>query len=282
VRGELILRVVVAVVLAAAAAVGFVLWIPVTAVNHQVLRSLGVTRPVSGFEPKPTVETLQPSTSALEAVKKAAATAPAETGTLAVGWKGTDKKSSASVSLTVLPTLGDARDAQGEASTEYLAVSALVDQGDKYTGALSVPGVPHAAGASFVSATSTSGTVKPTAERIDVAVFRAGRVVAVVFVDGAATSAATSLRALSVAEYRHLRQVGTQPALSKTTVPVVAAVVYVVVAIAVIGAVEALPTVRRVVHERRVLAHEEAIRRQRATRGSKVVRRQANRVRTRR
>lgn len=258
------------------AALGYVLWIPTRHANPAKVVALAVTQPVQGFRTHPAAAERNASASPLRAVQQAAATAPAETAVATVVWKGVGQNSAGSLLVLALPTGRAAHAARTEARTSYLGQTSLTPEGYGYAGALGSAGVPGAHGATFVK--GTSPTTSPTSRRTDVEVFSVGRVVVVATAQASGNQAKAAVDALALAEYRHLLRTGGAPHLAQTTIPVVASLLYAVVAAAVLSAVQLGPSVRATVRRRRAEARETAIRRERASRGSKVVKRRAGRT----
>ena len=91
------------VVVAALAAGGYFLFIPITHLESARLAGLVVTRPgISGFKTKPSGASVQPaSKSALGAIRRSAAQAPNATGGYTVSWNGTKSPEDA-LSLSVM------------------------------------------------------------------------------------------------------------------------------------------------------------------------------------
>ncbi len=120
-------------------------------------------------------------------------------------------------------------------------------------------------------------TITASTPRVAVVIFRAGRVVAGATVDAKGKDATTTVQALAPAEYRHLARVGPDLVLGETVLPLVASLVYALVALAVLAAAEITPGVVIAARGRRHDAHVAAQRRARVARGSKVVKRHASR-----
>lgn len=275
VRRVLLWRVLAGVVLLALAIVGYVLWIPARHPNGAKLSALATTRPVSGFRSDPRTAAPAPAKSSLAAVKAAASATPGQTGIYTVDWKGEAKDADASLVVLATPTAADARAVHADASDTYLRQTSFTRTGYGYGGVLHVGAVPGSSAAYYLAGTSPT-TTKST-KRTDVVLFRVERVVVVVVVTDTGTRAGPAADAMAAAAYRHLLQVGGRPTLAETSYPAVATVVYVVVAVVVIAAVELAPGGVALVRRRRQVAFEAALRRERASRGSKVVKRHASR-----
>jgi hypothetical protein len=280
VRRVLIWRVVVMVALLVLAVIGYVLWIPVHHANAAKLAALATTRPVSGFRADPRTATPAPASSVLASVKAAASSTPGQTGIYTVDWTGKAKDSDASLVVVVTPTISDAKAARADASDAYLKQTSFTRDGFGYGGVLHLRSVPGSSGAYYLG--GTSPTITKSTKRTDVAVFRVDRVVVAVIVRDSGTRAGPALDSAARAEYRHLVHVGGHPTLAETSYPAVATVVYAVVTVAVLAAVLLAPNALGVLRRRRQLAFEEALRRERAGRGRKVVKRHAGRSGARR
>lgn len=269
-------RWVAATVVLGLAALGYVLWIPVRHPDPARVAALAVTGPVHGFRVRPHATETPAANSQLGAVKAAAAATPGQTAVYTVAWKGATKESAAALVVLALPTAHDARSARHDAEQAYLSRTSLTSDGYGYAGALTLRAIPGATGATFVA--GTSPTVTAATRRTDAEVFSVGRVVVVATAQGVGSQAKASVNSVALAEYRHLERTGAAPALAETSFPVVASLVYVAVAAAVLIAVQLTPGGAVAVRRRREAAWEAALRRERASRGSKVVKRQAGRT----
>ncbi len=276
VRHDRMRRVGGAAALAVVAAVGFVLWIPMQRPDASRLAHLVITSPLAGLHGPPKRSAAPATSSPLEAVRGAAASTPGETGVYSVAWQGAGPVSTASVSATVLPSRTSAHAARGDATRAYLRRSSFTGSGYGFGGTLEVRSVPGAAGAYFLRGTSPVTTA--STPRAAVVIYDVGRVVVDVTAYGEGAATATAARALAVAEYRHLLQVGGDPQIARTVLPLVASIVYVVVALAVIGCSPLVPAAFAWIRHRRALADEAALRRERVARGKKLVRRRARRA----
>lgn len=257
------------------AVLGYALWIPVRHPAPGRVAALALTRPVQGLRPHPTTAESAPSASPLAAVSAAAATTPGQTAVETVSWKGTTKDTAAALVVLALPTVHDASLTRVQAEASYLSKTSLTSVGYGYGGPLTLPAVPGAKGASFVA--GTSPTVTSSTRRTDAEVFALGRVVVVATAQGRGNDAKTRVDALAVAEYHHLRNGNSRPDLAETSFPLVASVVFAGAAAAVLAVTQLAPWALATVRGRRQAAWEEALRRERASRGSKVVKRRAGR-----
>lgn len=267
-------RWVAAAALICLAAVGYVVWIPVVRPNPAKVARLAVTAPVRGFDSHPTTTETDAAASPLAAVRKAASSAPGQTAVYTVAWKGAaTKKSASALVVLALPSVGEAKTAQAEAEKSYLGQSSLTADGYGYGGKLK-PAVSGATGAYYLA--GTSPTVTASTSRTDAELFRVGKVVAVATVQDTGAKADDAVAALVRAEHGHLERT-TVGSLGETSYPLVATVVYAAVAAAVLVALQLSPWAVTVVRRRREAAWEAAVRRERASRGSKVVKRRAGR-----
>lgn len=269
-------RWVLASVVLGVGALVYVLWIPVRQPDPARVAALVVTKPVKGFLAHPRAAESNAAVSPLAAVKAAASETPGQTAVYTVAWKGDTKKSASAVVVLALPTAHDTAAARADAAKSYLSESSLTSEGFGYSGTLALPSVPGASGATFVAGTSPSVTA--TTRRTDAEVFSVGRVVVVATAQGKGAQAKTAVDALALAEYHHLRHIGARPSLGETSFPVVASTVYAVVAAAVLAVGLLAPWALVAFRQRRIAAWEAAVRRERASRGSKVVKRRAGRA----
>lgn len=274
------MRIGLGVLLSAAALAGLFVFVLVRRPNPGRLAALAVSGPgAHAGHAHGTAGTA--SASGLQPVRRAAASSPGETGVYTVTWPATRGSKSArtataaSLDLYVLPDVTSAEATRRAAAGVRLAQSSMTAKGLGFSGRLHLSGVPGIEAASYIS--GTSPTLSASVPHVDVAVFRVGRVVAVGQAGGStAGAAAAAVSKLVGAEHRHLAATGGRPALGETTVPPLATAVYLVVAAALVASVEASPAVVATVRRRRHAARAEAIRRERASRGRKVVKRRGS------
>ena len=273
---HLVIRAVTAVVLVGLGIAGYVLWIPVHRPDLRKVAALVVTSSVVHLRAHPTTSALDPATAvSIAAVKTAAVATPAETAVYSVQWKGLAPVTAGSVQLIAVPTVKSARSVQQEMLATALSQTSLTGAGYGFGGTTSVSGIPGAKGAYYVK--GTKPTITASTPRVTVVIFRKGRVVADATVEAKGKEATTTARALAAAEYHHLARVGPDLVLGQTVLPLVASLVYALVALAVVAAVEATPGVVTTTRRRRHDAHVAAQRRARVARGNKVVKRHAAR-----
>lgn len=267
-------RVGVGVALGGLAIAGFFLFVVTQVPSESLLAQLAVPGPAAHLPGQPHGRAEPASRSRLASLRRAAAATPGGTGSYAVRWNG-NKARAATLELYVLPSGPDALAALRAAEGASLAQSSLTAVGFGYAGILQVPGVPGARGASYVS--GTSPTVTPSAPHLDVAVFRVDRVVVVARAAGAtAGEARANLLRMARAERRHVLLAGARPSIARVSVPPLAAAAYLVVAALVVAAAVGSPAIVATVRRRRLAAREEAVRRERAARGRKVVKRRGS------
>ncbi len=270
------IRIATAVVVVGLGIGGYLLWIPVHRPDPRKVAVLAVKRPVARLRAHPKTAIADPATAVpISAVKSAAASTPGETAAYSVNWKGIAPVTGASVELVALPTLPSALSAHKEIVASELSQTSFTDAGYGYGGKTSVPGIPGAAGAYYLKGTSPKVTA--TTPRVAAVIFLAGRVVVDVAVDAKGADATTTARALASAEYHHLERVGARPVLAQTLLPLVASIVYVLVALAVLAVAEVTPRLVTTAQQRRREARVAAQRRARVARGNKVVKRHAPR-----
>ncbi len=276
VRSNRLWRWVLATVVLGLAALGYALTIPVRHPAAARVAALAVTRPVAGFQAHPHAGQSSATASLLSAVKAAAAATPGETAVYTVTWKGKSKSSATALVVLALPTVQDARAARTEAQKSYLNRASLTPAGYVYAGSLALASVPGAKGATFTGGTSPVTTA--TTRRTDAEVYALGRVVVVATSQGPGSQAKAAVDRLALSEYRHLQRTGSSPSLGTTSFPLVATLSYAGVTGAVLLVVLASPWAVAAVRRRREAAWEAAVRRERASRGSKVVKRRAGRA----
>lgn len=272
---RLLLRAASGVLLAGVAIATYLLWIPVHRPDPSKLAALASTSPVAGVRPPARTLEDDPAKSSLSAVSVAAASTPGETGSYSVDWHGAAPVSSASVTLTVLPTTTAAQAALKEAKSSDAGSTSLTSIGYGFGGTTRVPGIPGARGAYYLKGTSPQ--VKPTTPRAAVVVYRLGRVVVGVTVAAKGVHATATARDLASAEFRHLRSVGADPAIGETHVPVTASILFVLVAVAVIALSQMVLGPLSTLGQRRAELRLREERRASLARGSKVVKRHAAR-----
>lgn len=271
------MRVLVGVVLVLCAVGGFVLFIPQQRPSPGRLALLAVSGRSAHLSGRVHNAVADPSSSSLVSVRRAAAATPGETAVYSRRWAAKKAHSSASLTVLVTPSGRLAREVRTSAAASRLAQSSLTAQGYGYVGPLRDAAVPGARAATYVG--GTSPTVSATLPHEDVVVFLVDRVVVVATAAGAtAAKSQSAVEALASAEYHHLLDVGARPSLAETSVPPLAAVLYLLPGAVVIAGVALSPSPVALARRRRQAAHAEALRRERASRGRKVVKRRGGSV----
>ena len=266
------------VLLAAALAI----YLPVMSVDKVQrgrLASLVVPKPPAGFNPKPVAANpISPSSSQFEAVKAAGKRSPDSTGGYSIEWTDASAPSSGtnavSLVVSVVPSPADAVKVQAQAESAYASKSSLKADGYTYANPVPVPSIPGAAAAFFTPSTLTNPPLVVVA-------FHVGRAQVTEFIGIPGEKQAIENEAVSFArsEYDHLRAVLPAFSLSTTSYPLVASLVYWLVAAAVVLAVVFGPFLRgRTLERRRVLAERARVQ-HKTVRGSKIAKRQAARRR---
>ncbi len=272
----LVIRVAAAAVLVGLAIAGYVLWMPVHRPNPGKVAVLGLKSAVAGLRAPAKTASVEPvSGVSLSAVKAAAASTPGETAAYAVNWSGKAPVTAGSIELIAMPTDASAKSAQKQALATELSQSSLTDSGYGYGTKTKISGIPGAKAAYYLK--GTSPTITASTPRATVVIYRTGRVIVDATVDAKGVAATTTARSLASAEFHHLERVGADPVIGETSLPLVASVLYVLVAVAVLAVAEVTPRFVVAARHRRHEARLAAARRARVARGSKVVKRHASR-----
>lgn len=273
---RLAIRVATAVVLVGLAIAGYVIWIPVHSPDVHKVSALAVKSPVTGLRAPAKSTSVDAATGvSISAVKKAAASTPGETAAYGVSWKGKAPVTAGSLELIVLPTEASAESARKQALAAELSSTSYTSDDYGFGGTTAVPRIPGAEGKYYLK--GTKPTVTASTPRVAVVIFRLKRVIVDATVDAKGAHATATARELALAQYHHLEQVGADPALSTTSLPLVASVVYVLVVLAVLAFAEVTPRLVTAARRRRHEARVAAERRSRTSRGNKVVKRHASR-----
>jgi hypothetical protein len=255
------------------AIVVFFVLIPVHSVQRSRLSALVPSHPPAGFNNKPASSTqVAASNSPFPEVKAAAKSSPNSTGSYSIEWtKASPSNDAVSLIASMLPSTKDASTVQSQAKSNYLGQQSLKSASYNYVAPVAVPGIPGASAALFSSSTGNPPLV--------VVAFQKGRaqVTAFVGVAGQTIAGESTARSVASSEYRLLNKVLPGFTLTRTSWPLVASIVYWLVAAAVIAAAVLVPWARRRVIERRRLSAEVARTRAVGARGSKIARRQAAR-----
>jgi hypothetical protein len=257
-----------AVVVLAAAVVGYQAVIPSTHVIRSRLARLAVSEPgVAGFNVKPTQAGEQAAAQTqLATVVAAAKKAPSATGVYSIEWAPSTSEGAGLV-VFLLPTTSEATSTFSEVRTQQLAAASESANGLTRRSTFAVSSVPGSAGAVFTSSAGGSAATELAATAL-----RYGRVVAV-------TEALSSTRSqadasvLTAAEYSRLRKVASGFSLKVVDRPVVATVVWAAGAVALALVVALGPVARRRSARRRQRLIEEELSRQVVVRGQIITKR---------
>lgn len=261
---------VVAVAILVVAAVVYPFWIPVSRVEGARLAQLAKRAPPEGLSVKAPKSTPVPTTQIpFQAAKAAARHTPNETGMVSVQWapKATNG-AGATLLLTLVPAEAEAKKVLTEALTGYTSSKTLKADGYTLKNRFEVPGVPGAHAITFVTGGSGSTEVGEV-------VFRVGRAVDVVIVDGAGSRSQAAVTTFAQRQHQLLEQELPGFSLVATVLPPLASGLYWGVAVALgLLAVSVPPTIRWV-RRRRRLTRAEVRRRERLARERNAVKRQA-------
>ena len=267
---------VAALVVLVLAAIGYARYIPTHKTVTTRLAALLPSKAPAGFSAKPaSAAPVNASSNPYSEVATAAKRSPSRTGSYSIQWtKAPPSTDTETVLLSLLPTDSDAAKANSQAESLYIAEKSLQPDGYAYGGPVNA-GIPGAKGSSFVSTAPTGGP--PLA----VIVFQLHRAQVTMFgaAAGSASKSAAAATSLAHTEYGLLKQRLGSFTLVKTSWPVVATIVFWAVTAGLVLLVVLGPVGIRKGRERRRVAREIARRRQLQSRGSKISRRQAQRVR---
>lgn len=268
------LRVVVAVVVLALAALGYDLFVKQSHYDTNTLAELVIPHPgVAGLKPVAMQAQVVPTASSTyPTVKKLGLYDANHTGSYGATWQGTKTAHNGLTLLAdLLPTHADARKVRAEAAKLDLAPDAFSSNHFTFLSHFSVPGVPGAVGSAYsvpASSTSTGGSASTV-------VFRFNRVVVSELVE-TGTKSLTKPDVVSVArsEYSLLQQVEPGFSMQVTTRPTGSSIVYGIVSLVLVALVLVVPSI---VRRRRAVRHHrraDRARYQYRARGRRVVRRQ--------
>lgn len=262
------------------AVAGWARYVVMHPVDRAKLAGLVVTTPPAGYSQKPaSSNVVTTSSSPFSSYKSIAKKSPGATAGYSLSWtnpKASDD--SATILVSYLPSPSAARQVQAQAKTQFLGADSFKSENYQYAQALSVPGVPGGSGAVYKA--TGSATTPPVAA----VVFTTGRVQVMVLLGQTGTVAATGQTAATLAhdEYVHLTRVLPAFHLHRTSVPLVATLVYWGVAVGIVVVAIGVPLLVRQGRRRRAESRLRSARRQQQVRGSKIARRQARRVAGRR
>jgi hypothetical protein len=261
---------VAAVALLGLAAAGYAVFVPVTRVNDARLGRLVVNSAGGGLGVRPSTRgAMSQGQIPFPVARQAARRQPRQAGAYSEQWTGKGPAiTGAGVFLALLPSPADAARVRAQAVSQYLDASTLKRQGYTVLQRFSVPGVAGAAGDTFAASASAKSATAAV-------VVTDRRTVTVIFMEGRPAAARAGAVNLARRESALIGQRLPAFSLVGTTVPLVASVVYWVVAGAIVTGVAAGPGLVRRRRRRREAARQEAMRRGRLVRGKKVARRQA-------
>jgi hypothetical protein len=263
------------------AGIGYAFFIPVSKVDRHLLGHLVITRSAEPGVPAKAAlaEAVPPAESTFAVTRKAAKTAPDATGLYAREWYlVADAPPEVGIIVQLLPDAARARTVFAEVRRQLATAPTL--QGEKAAGptSFSVPGVAGAIGYSF----SLSDTVNPAKGTIGSAYKAAYQVDRSVVTElMISTSPSRELGPIR-ADVRNgaalLRRAGPGFSFVRTTMPLVATIVYAVVAVAAALLAVAVPEFlvfwRRRRRERRLERETRRAREQYLVRGRRTVKRQ--------
>jgi len=264
---------VVASVVVVVAALGYVVLVKSTRIDHSSLSALVIPQTgLTALKPKPVdAEFVAPTKSAFAAVKEAASSDPGETGGYGKEWSGSTSSGDAATQLVeFLPTSAQARLVRAEAEAEYSDKSSLQAAHITVTARFSVPTVPGAFGVRVATAKSST-TSATTGTAI---VFQQGRVVAVEYLQSS-TGGLSRADATTVAEAEHALLERSEPGFSmtRTTRPLALSLLCGLATLVVAGLILFLPGLLRRRRARRQARQREQARYEYRARGGKAMRR---------
>jgi hypothetical protein len=250
-----------AVVVLAAAVVGYQAVIPSTHVIRSRLARLTVSEPgVAGFNVKPQASEQAAAQTQLATLVAAAKKSPKETGVYSVEWEPSQSEG-ADLVVFLLPTATEATATFSEVRTQQLATTSESPNGLTRRSTFAVSGVPGSTGAVFTPSASGS-----PATELAATVLQYGRVVAVSEALSSTRSQADA-STLTTAEYSRLRKVAPGFSLKVVERPLVATVLWAAGAVALALVVALGPIARRRSARRRQRLIEEERSRQVVVRG---------------
>ena len=266
----------VAAIVAVLAIVGYFIVIPSDHTQRSRLAKLVVTTPPAGFTAKPSGSGEMAATAnPFAAAKAAAKKSPNSTGSYSIAWNGTTAANSLSLLVTMLPSTAEATTVLSQATTTYLQANSFTKEKFSLLHQFSVA----------TPAGTTAATYTSSAAQTAVVAYRSGGVVVVIFAEETkAAPAEQAATALAASESDQLQKIGSAVVLHWTTWPLVASLVYFVVALALVALIVGVPffgvplfaeRARRLQRERR----ERERRRAFHSSGSKIAKRQASRRR---
>jgi hypothetical protein len=274
-------RVLRAVVVLVLAGIGYVLFIPQSQVDRQLLGNLVITRTtLPGVPHKAKLEqSVKPSQSSFAVTRKAGRENPDETGVYAREWYvSSAAPPEVGVVLQLLPTESQAHALLPAVVAQLHTAPQLSGETASAPESFSIPGVPSARGESYLLSDSSTSPPKPVGSAYT-DVFQHDRaVVSELMVSTSATRDTSAAVADALAETRLLEQNLPGFSMVTTTYPLTATAVYAAVTVVLAAAALLLPEfVVAQLERRRERRDERARRREREqylARGRRTVRRQ--------
>jgi hypothetical protein len=237
----------VAVVVAVAAVVGYLLVIPMHQVDRGRLARLVVTRPgVKEFDTKPArAAELPVSGTGLSVLQGAAQKAPDASGSYLVAWAGAGANNALETVAFLTPSPAVAKRLQAQIASTNLSAQALSSSSLNRLSTFTVPGVPGTAGSLFGPSSPAAGP-----SQLAITAFQDGRVVTVTEALHP-TSAQPDSETATVTEYRHLQTV--EPGFSLKVVhwPLTATIVWVAGAVVAVVLIATSPVTAGRIRRRR-------------------------------
>jgi hypothetical protein len=214
------------------AVVGYVLFIRTPHVERQVLGNLVIPRTsVHGLPARPSLASSpSPSTSSIPVVKQAAKTDPDHTGLYAVEWTtSTNANLAVALVLQLLPDSRRARTALKPSQKQFVTNLSLSGETLSEQTAFSIPSVPQALAESYAMASSSTKAAEGYAYAI---VFQMDRAVVAEIMKSPDTTRSTS-DAISITQAENALLQRAEPGFSmlRTITPVIASVVFGVIAL---------------------------------------------------
>ncbi|MDQ6784775.1 MAG: hypothetical protein M3063_15350 [Actinomycetota bacterium] len=212
-----------AVVVLAAAAVGYDQVVPITHVARARLAQLVLTRPgIKEFDAKPVQALELPvARTGLSVLMSAGAKAPDRTGAYLVAWKGAAVSDALESVAFLAPSTDVAKRLVAQVRSTNLSDKAYASNALGRRSTYTVPGVTGSAGSLYVSSATTA-----TPSQLAVTVFRSGDVVSVTEALHP-TAAKADTETATIAEYHHLATTAPGFSLEVVRRPLTATLVWV-------------------------------------------------------
>jgi len=248
-------RVAIVIVLAIA---GYFLFVRTSHIDRNLLGKLAIhSTPVKSLKAKPSVaHSLSLATNSEKVVKQSAKTDPAGTGLYEIEWASSSKAPLESgLLIQLLPDTTRGATAYAD-SKKQLSVKPQLSGETLASGVhFVIPSVPGAIAESYAMTTTSTG--KPGGYAFT-ALFRLDRVVVTEIMETASTTLSTSApSSIASAEYSQLQRAEPGFSMTRTTTPVIATIVYWVVALLIAVAAFFVPEFAMGELGRRRARHEE-------------------------